>query len=81
MYPYEDKLLMNTAQVDPVKPDLCKFPNFSQAKAMICTLNKGMNTYNSYYFEDVYHPSNIVFTLIFNDIYLSFKNCFYNSIV
>lgn len=42
LYPYEDKLLMNTAKVDPVNPDLDKFPNFSEAKAMLCTLNEGM---------------------------------------
>lgn len=49
---------MNTAQVDPVQPDLSKFPDFSQAKPMLCTLNEGMNfkilkvlsTYNLYYF-------------------------------
>jgi lysine-specific demethylase 8 len=46
LYPYEDKFLTNTAQVNPVKPDLNKFPNFSQAKAMLCTLNEGMHFLN-----------------------------------
>ncbi|VVC33352.1 JmjC domain [Cinara cedri] len=41
LYPYEDKFLMNTAQVNPIKPDLSKFSNFPQAKATLCTLNKG----------------------------------------
>jgi len=43
LYPYDDKFLMNTAQVDPAKPDLNKFPDFSQAKAMLCTLNEGIH--------------------------------------
>lgn len=42
MYPYDDKFLMNTAQVDPVKPDLNQFPNFVQAKPVFCNLNEGM---------------------------------------
>lgn len=46
MYPYEDKLLMNTAQVDPIKPDFSKFPKFSEANAMLCTLTEGMNFKN-----------------------------------
>lgn len=46
LYPYEDKFLMNTAQVDPINPDFGKFPNFSQAKAMFCALNEGMNFKN-----------------------------------
>lgn len=33
---------MNTAQVDPTKPDLRNFPNFSKAKAIFCTLKEGM---------------------------------------
>lgn len=41
LYPYDDKFLKNTAQVDPVKPDLSQFPNFSQVKATHCTLNEG----------------------------------------
>ncbi|XP_015379377.1 PREDICTED: lysine-specific demethylase 8 [Diuraphis noxia] len=41
LYPYDDKFLKNTAQVDPVKPDLCQFPNFSQVKATHCILNEG----------------------------------------
>lgn len=49
MYPYEDKFLMNTAQVDPVKPDLSQFPNFFQAKAMLCTLNEGTYTLKLFY--------------------------------
>lgn len=43
LYPYEDKFLMNTAQVNPVDPDLSKFPNFPKAKALLCTLNEGTN--------------------------------------
>lgn len=49
LYPYEDKFLMNTAQVNPVKPDLSKFPNFPQAKATLCTLNEGTNKKIYYY--------------------------------
>lgn len=41
LYPYDDKFLKNTAQVDPVKPDFCRFPNFSQVKAIHCILNEG----------------------------------------
>ncbi|XP_027848509.2 bifunctional peptidase and arginyl-hydroxylase JMJD5 isoform X1 [Aphis gossypii] len=41
LYPYDDKFLKNTAQVDPVKPDFCQFPNFSHVKAMHCILNEG----------------------------------------
>lgn len=46
LYPHEDKFLMNTAQVDPVNPDLNKFPNFIQANAIHCTLNEGMHFKN-----------------------------------
>lgn len=52
LYPFEDKFLMNTAQVDPINPDLSKFTNFSKAKATLCTLNEGM------YFK-LYKMSNI----------------------
>ncbi|XP_050428165.1 bifunctional peptidase and arginyl-hydroxylase JMJD5-like isoform X2 [Adelges cooleyi] len=41
LYPYEEKLLMNTAQVDPIKPDLSKYPKFSLAEAKHCTLHEG----------------------------------------
>jgi len=47
LYPYDDKFLKNTAQVDPVKPDLCQFPNFSQVKAAHCILNEGMHKKNN----------------------------------
>jgi len=46
LYPYEDKFLKNTAQVDPTKPDLSRFPNFSQAKPMFCKLNEGRHFKN-----------------------------------
>jgi len=42
LYPYEDKFLRNTAQVDPVKPDLNQFPKFSHAKPVFCELNEGI---------------------------------------
>lgn len=51
---------MNTAQIDPIKPDLKKFPNFSKAKAILCTLKEGMNfknmdMFNTYYNTNYYN--------------------------
>ncbi|KAL0130444.1 hypothetical protein PUN28_002250 [Cardiocondyla obscurior] len=34
LYPHDTKLLNNTAQVDPVRPDYDKWPNFREARGM-----------------------------------------------
>ncbi|CAH1159504.1 unnamed protein product [Phyllotreta striolata] len=41
LYPHDDKLLNNTAQVDPVNPDLQKHPKFSNAHIYKCLLEPG----------------------------------------
>lgn len=41
LYPFDTKLLINTAQVDPLKPDYKKFPNFEKASGLMCFLNAG----------------------------------------
>lgn len=41
LYPHESKMLTNTAQIDPVQPDLEKFPKFSNSTMYKCLLNAG----------------------------------------
>lgn len=41
LYPYEGKLLSNTAQINPLNPDLEKFPNFNKATMFKCLLCPG----------------------------------------
>ncbi|XP_012222412.2 bifunctional peptidase and arginyl-hydroxylase JMJD5 [Linepithema humile] len=45
LYPYDSKLLNNTAQVDPVKPDYNKWPNFRKANGMTFYLKPGEMLY------------------------------------
>ncbi|EEZ99556.1 Lysine-specific demethylase 8-like Protein [Tribolium castaneum] len=45
LYPHESTLLSNTAQVDPFNPDLDKYPNFRNAKAVKCILEAGEMLY------------------------------------
>lgn len=41
LYPHDTQLLSNTAQVDPVEPNLTEFPNFTKAKMYKCLLEAG----------------------------------------
>lgn len=50
---------MNTAQVDPIKADFSKFPNFSKAKALFCTLKEGMSLKNMYMLKMCYILNNM----------------------
>lgn len=45
LYPYDTKLLHNTAQVDPLKPDYIKWPNFKKSKGFMCYLGPGEMLY------------------------------------
>ncbi|XP_018366263.1 PREDICTED: lysine-specific demethylase 8 isoform X1 [Trachymyrmex cornetzi] len=45
LYPYDTKLLNNTAQVDPVRPDYDKWPNFRKASGMTFYLKPGEMLY------------------------------------
>ncbi|KAG7212857.1 hypothetical protein KM043_002210 [Ampulex compressa] len=45
LYPYETRLLNNTAQVDPMNPDYNKWPNFQNAKGIMCYLKPGEMLY------------------------------------
>jgi lysine-specific demethylase 8 len=41
LYPYDTRLLNNTAKVDPYKPDFEKYPKFEKAKGLMCYLKPG----------------------------------------
>jgi len=41
LYPHDEKMLSNTAQVDPLKPDNTRFPNFKKAQMYKCLLEPG----------------------------------------
>lgn len=45
LYPYETKMLNNTAQVDPLNPNYEKWPEFSKAKGFIGYLKPGEMLY------------------------------------
>lgn len=45
LYPYESTLLSNTSQVDPISPNLEKFPEFSLTTPYKCLLNEGEMLY------------------------------------
>lgn len=52
---------MNTAQVDPIKPDLSKYPKFSLAEAKHCTLHEGLmklllykNDFDTFYYNHTF---------------------------
>ncbi|XP_076360144.1 lysine-specific demethylase 8-like [Tachypleus tridentatus] len=45
LYPYEERLLNNTSQVDVENPDLEKFPLFSKAKFKECIIEPGQLLY------------------------------------
>lgn len=41
LYPYDTRLLSNTARVDPMKPDFEAWPNFKKANGSTCVLAPG----------------------------------------
>lgn len=45
LYPHDEILLSNTAQVDPTKPDLNTFPKSSEAEMWQCELKSGEMLY------------------------------------
>ncbi|XP_023942289.2 lysine-specific demethylase 8 [Bicyclus anynana] len=45
LYPHKHELLINTARVDPRKPDLEKHPKYKEAKGYICVLKPGQMLY------------------------------------
>lgn len=45
LYPYDTRLLNNTAQVDPLNPNYEKWPNFIKAKGLMTYLKPGEMLY------------------------------------
>ncbi|KAI4471523.1 hypoxia-inducible factor 1 alpha inhibitor-related [Holotrichia oblita] len=45
LYTHSDQMLCNTSQVNPIKPDLEQFPEFTKAKMMKCLLEAGEMLY------------------------------------
>ncbi|KAK0094403.1 hypothetical protein PV326_011037, partial [Microctonus aethiopoides] len=45
LYPYDTKLLSNTAEVDPLNPKYDKFPEFKKATGYMCYLHPGEMLY------------------------------------
>lgn len=49
LYPFDDQLLFNTAQVDPENPIYEKFPKFADVEFIECILEPG--TRNNFHFK------------------------------